>query len=570
MQCFSQGVPLDVVVDGFHQAVDICILQLQRSKIAVADILNDHEPLKPSHTRCCNYDNLLCDVTSDTVHSWENLTCHQLEEMSTRNAVDDIEKSNVSPVSQRDTGGDDDAVSWYFDGLDLGDDGIEMLINAAGDMQRELGCIVDIETILLCEKSGHVIHGGESGDWLAAMTVDIPFPAAVALPGEDKAVPADMLSPSEENPGLEPKVTIDTDPLLDNDKQARFVSIMQELARTSKLLAYCNKPMSDAKASDITDTIGNGGPDGHSIELSMNSSSEAGPIVGSNGEYIIHTFENTSHCKQSHPDCTCSSKHESVVSASVWTQDSVCKANASCKCDTVSRSCESQCPNTNVSHDSDDEFSSCFDDVEFIVDDGKSSKQLRQPELPLCGRYRTYAGLSILDDARDGTLLKTTMKLNNGFENELEKHKCDTSSDLIGGGRHFGNSHRVHSETSARESCLNGEAIVLKSSRHFQNTSYAALDDATLHTTSVRLCHSNPATQTDCSFDESKSYDILSKCQRENASNASGIHSEVDLAQKIHKFTRCLSKGCDDMLDAVAETMVRQLNSDMSTPEYLR
>ena len=569
MQCFSQGVPLDVVVDGFHQAVDICILQLQCSKIAVADILNDHEPSKPSHTSCCNSDNLLRDATSDTVHSLENLPGRQLEEMSKVTTVDDLEKSNVSPVSQRDAGDDDDAVSWYFDGLDLGDDGLEMLINAAGDMQRELGCIVDVEATSLGETSGHVIHGGESGDGLAAMTVDLPFPAAVALPGGGNALPPDLLFSCAEKGGLEPNVTTETDMLLDNDKQARFVSIMQELARTSKLLAYCNKPMSDAKTSDITDTIDSGGHGGRAIELSMNGAicnSDAGSSVELSG----NLFGRASYCKQIQPDCTCSSKHESVVSGSVCIRGLVCRGDASYKCDTKSGSCESHCPESNVSQDSHDEFSSCFDDVELIVDDNKSSKQLFHTKLPHCGRCRTSAGLSILDDARDGTLLGKSITLNNSFEDGQEKFKCGMSSDLFGSGRHFGSFQPVHPKTSTRESCLNSEAIFLKSSRHFQNTSYASLDNTTLHTTPVLPGDSNPATQTDCSFDESKSYDILSKCQRENANNTSRIHSEGDLARKIHTFTRCLSKGCDDILDSVAETMVRQLNSDRSTPEDLR
>ena len=545
-------------MEGFHQAVDICVQQLQRLKIPIADILNSHEHSQPSYPGCCDSDNLLRDDTSDRLHSLDNLPGRQLEEMNTVNAVDDIEKSNVDD--------EDDGVSWYFDGLDLSDDGLEMLINAAGDMQRELGCMADVEATSLGETSGRVIHGRESGDGLAVVPIGIPFSAAVALPGGGNAVPSDMLSSRVENAGLglEANVTRDTDTSLNNDKQAKFASIMQELARTSTLLADCNKSVSfqtDAKSSDITD--------GHATERSINgaiSTSDAVSIVGSSDNSIVHKFDPTSHSKQSQLDCTCSSNLRSGVSGSVCTVDSVCKAIASCKCDTISRSCESHCSDTNVSHDSDEEFSSCFDDLDFLVDNSKSSRRLRHTELPHCCDYHVSARLPALD-AHDETLFGKSMTLNDGFEVEQEKLNSSTSSDRTENGRQFGSSQRVRSEISAHESCLNGKAIFLKSSRHFRSTSCVALDDATLHSTPLSHSCSNPATQTDCSFDESTSCDISSKCQRENASNASRINSEGDLVRQIHKFTRCLSKGCEDIVDAVAETMLRQLNSHRSTLE---
>ena len=544
-------------MEGFHQAVDICVQQLQRLKIPIADILNSHEHSQPSYPGCCDSDNLLRDDTSDRLHSLDNLPGRQLEEMNTVNAVDDIEKSNVDD--------EDDGVSWYFDGLDLSDDGLEMLINAAGDMQRELGCMADVEATSLGETSGRVIHGRESGDGLAVVPIGIPFSAAVALPGGGNAVPPDILFSRIEKSGLglEANVMTYTDTLLNNDKQARFASIMHELARTSKLLADCNNSVSlqtDAKASNVTETVSSGGPDGRSAERSSNralNSSFTDSIVGLN----CHSLGCTSRCTQSQLECARRSKLGSVVHGSVCIRDSVCMTDASCKCDTKSESCESQHLDTNVSQHSEDEFASCFDDVEFLVDDTKSSEQLRHTELPHCSHHRATAGTSALHDAHDVTLLGKSMTLNNGFEAALE---CSTSSDLIGDGRHFGSFQCVHSDVCSRESCLNGEVIFLKSSRHFQNTSYAPLDGATLHTTPVSTSHSNPATQT---FEESPSCDISSKCQRENSSNTSGINSEGDLVRKIHTFTRCLSKGCDDILDAVAKTM---LNSDKSTLEDLR
>ena len=637
-----QGVPLDAVLEGFHQAIDRCVQQLQCTKIAVGDILSSREPRQRSCTgdgnsgdildSSCdrlNIDNsgrmlddsscdrlhsdnsgrmlddsscdrlhsdnsgrMLDDSSCDRLHSdnsgrmLDDSSCdrlhsdnsgrmlvdnlcnslhdHQSEHAETSNAASKNVKPTILPQSHNDIGDDDDDISWYFDDLNLNspdDDALEMLMNTMGGMQQKLGCFTDDDTTSCRDRSGHVVSCDQSGDISPTVSSGVPILGTTSSIGGDKGMQPDTLSPQEEKTKCQRNQT-STDESLVSDKQAKLLSIMEELSQTSKLLVKCNQAISShagPSVSSATDSNADRSSNIHPIAgsiLDSNNGSisncDTDSVVGSNSRSLIHNADNMNPNLKSDIDSSRSAECESGVSCGF-----ICNANVSSKYDGSSRARKNgskftsdSTRTTSVSahpEDSDDEFSSCFDDVEIHAENAKRKKQFGEAVLPPCDQ--------------------------NGVQS--------ADSDMLNGSRHFRSFQSLCRVSSTQESCCSttSETICLKSSRHLRNTNnnHAPLEDRTLHTMSpsevvtitTSGCHCNAKTESDGSdihgnLDDTTLGDTPAKSHVDTISTE---ESWDDHPRKISSFIHCLGQGCEDILDAVTETMLRQLKSDQLKPD---
>ncbi|KAK2179394.1 hypothetical protein NP493_493g02004 [Ridgeia piscesae] len=70
MDCLvQQGVPLDAVLSGFHQAIEQCVRQLQVTKTAVEDVLKSFKPTQSLCTDGHNSGTMLDDSSDDRLQS---------------------------------------------------------------------------------------------------------------------------------------------------------------------------------------------------------------------------------------------------------------------------------------------------------------------------------------------------------------------------------------------------------------------------------------------------------------------------------------------------------------------